>query len=188
MAKEQNVTWGKPFIGGAILIAPLGTSLPKDASSELDPAYKNMGYISEDGLTNENSPDSDVVKAWGGDAVLLVQNEKLDTFTCALIEAKNVDVLKLVYGETNVTGTLGEGIAIKANAKSLEPHVIVVDMILKGDTKKRIVIPNGQIKELGEITYNDSDPIGYETTIQAMPDADGNTHYEYILEKKESGK
>ena len=184
MANTENVSYGKPKVGGAIYSAPAGTVVPADAMTALSSTYyKNLGYVSEDGVKNENSPSTETVKAWGGDTVMTMQTEKPDTFSYTLIEALNVDVLKEVYGSENVSGTLATGITIRANNKTLPPHVLIVDMLLQ-NAIKRIVIPNGQVTEVGEIAYADADTIGYETTVQAMPYAlwNGDTHREYIIE------
>lgn len=176
----SNVTAAKPKVGGAIYAAPVGTTLPTDTATALDAAFKELGYVSDDGLTNSNTPESDVIKAWGGDIVLTLLTSKDDKFSFKLIEVLNLDVLKLVYGDTNVTGALATGISISANSKELEDHAIVIEMILKGGVVKRVVIPQAKVTDVGDITYSDSDAVGYDTTLQCYPDSSGNTHYEYI--------
>lgn len=184
MANVKNVSVGKPKKAGAISNAPLGTALPTDATTQLNEAFKNLGYVSEDGLTNENTPESDNILAWGGDEVLSYQTKKTDTYTFMLIESLNPDVLKAVYGSENVTGTLADGITVTANSDELDYSSWVVDMILRGNVLKRIVIPSAKITEIGEIVYSDEDAIGYKITLSATPDESGNTHYEYIKQQK----
>lgn len=176
----SNVTTGKPKIGGAIFWAPIGTTLPTDATTELDEAFTSLGYCSDDGVTNSAAPDTDTVKAWGGDTVMTTNSGREDTFQFTLIEAENVDVLKRVYNSDNVTGTLTEGVTVSVNSDDAEEGVWVIDTIMREDVARRIVIPDGSITDLGDITYNDSDAVGYEITVSCSPDASGNSHYEYM--------
>ena len=126
MSDAKKVTVSKPKVGGAVYRAPLGTTLPTDATTALNEAFKSLGYISEDGLTNSNSPESDSIPAWGGDKVLYYQTAKDDTFGFMLIEAMNEDVLKTVYGDKNVTGTLADGLTVKATANEAADSAWVV--------------------------------------------------------------
>lgn len=184
MNDAKNVSAGKPKITGAIHVAPSGTPLPVTPIEELDAAFKGLGYCSDAGLTNGTNLEVNKIKAWGGDTVLIIQSSKEDTYNFVLIEVKNVDVLKFVYGQSNVSGDLETGITIKVNNKDVDQVSIVIDMILSGNTLKRIVIPTASISEVGDVNYNDQDPIGYDTTVDCIPDEEGNTHYEYMIAAK----
>lgn len=188
MANNKNyVTAGKPKVGGAVYRAPIGTTLPTDATTALPAAFVCLGYCSEDGLKNNNSRSSDSIKAWGGDKVLNPQTEKTDEYKLTLIETLNPEVLKTVYGESNVTGDLDGGLTVKANAEELGEYIWAFETIHSGNVLKRQVLPSGKITNVDEVTYDDKSAVGYAVTIAAQPDAEGNTHYEYLIKQGASG-
>lgn len=177
----KKVSVGKPKVGGAVYRAPAGTVLPTDAKTDLDAAYKALGYISEDGMENEISIDADEIKAWGGDTVARPQKGKSQTFKFTLIQVLDTDVLQAVYNTDNVTGTLSTGVTVRVNTNEAEEAVYVFELILTDNVVKRIVVPCGKLSELGTITYKDDEAIGFETTITALP---GGPDFGYDMSKE----
>lgn len=177
---KNAVSTGKPKVAGSVYIGSSAAAAPADATTELGTGWTPLGYVGEDGVTNENSPETDSKKAWGGDIVLKLQSEKPDTFTFKLISSLDLDVLKAVYGDGNVTGTLADGITVTATGEELPEKQWVIDMVMRDNAVKRIYIPSGSISEIGEIVYKDDEEVGYELTIMAMPGSDGATHKEFI--------
>lgn len=108
-----NVSTGKPNVAGAVYVAPLTATLPTDATTALGADYTCLGYVSEDGLENANEMDVSDIKAWGGNIVYRSLTELTDNFSLALIESENADVLKNVYGDSNVTADLDGNLTVK---------------------------------------------------------------------------
>jgi hypothetical protein len=178
-----NVVAGKPLTTGGVLIAPLATALPTAASTAPDVAFTAAGYIGEDGVTEGTDRSTEKVKAWGGDIVKVLQTEFSATYQFTFLESLNANVLEAVYGDDNVTTTAatastGTLQAVKINSAIL-PHKSFIFEVKDGDAKVRIVVPDGQISEVGEVTYSDSDVVGYQVTVEAFQDASGNNAYKY---------
>lgn len=181
----SNVTAGKPAVSGAIYTALVsaGLTIPTDADTALASGYEHVGYISEDGLKRAQEISSESIKAWGGDVVMRTRTGKDTSFTFKMIEYLNGVVQKVIYGASNVTGTLSTGMAIKDKPSYEGEHrVWVIEQIMTGGVKCRMVIPDGVITAISEVTYADNDVSGYEVTVGTIPDANGVTVHEYLKE------
>lgn len=180
--KAKNVSTSSPKVTGAIYCAPLGTTLPTNAKTALNAAFKGVGYISEEGVTRSQSRSSNDIKEWGGGVVATVQTEYKESFKFKMIETLSDTVQKAVYGDTNVTGKLdGATTSMTVKHNALEPvaNVWVIDTVMLDGTLSRIVVPNAKITELGDLAYKKDTAIGYDVTLSAMLDASGNTSYDY---------
>lgn len=178
-----NVAVGKPKVTGGAYRAPLGTALPTDSTTALDVAFKGLGYVGENGVEFNPSRSTDKKKAWGGDIVKVLQTEYSETWSCTLIEYRNPEVQKTVFGDGNVTvtpatSTTGTLIAVKHNGDVLPRMEYVFEMV-EGTGSSRVILPNAQLTEVGSVTYSDEDIVAYEVTFEAFEDASGNNSYEY---------
>ncbi len=181
-----NVTAAKPKIGGGVWRAPIGTALPTDAATELAEAFESLGYISADGLTNTNFSEKETIQDWSGTTVFEAPKEKPDKFKFTLLESMSVPVLKVIYGDDNVSGDLETGLTIKANDDEHDDYVWVVEMV-QNNVLKRIVIPCASVSGIGDIVYVANKPVSYEVTISAKRDDAGQTHYDYMKKKTPEG-
>lgn len=177
----SNVSVGKPNAAGGIYAGSPDGTLPTDATTKLGTGFDGLGFVSEDGLTNSVEIDSENIVEWGGNTVLTIKTSRSETFAWTFIET-NALVLAEVYGPENVILGEGDALTVMHNAKDLPRRAYVFEILMTGNKVKRIVVPNGQITEVGDVVYVAGEPIGYEVTLACFPDAAGNTVYEYIAE------
>jgi hypothetical protein len=133
--------------------------------------FTDVGFISEEGITESESASSNNIKAWQGAAVVRkVQTEHDLTYKLTAMETSDA-VIALRYGN----GTAAS-YQIKGDVPGRKAFVIEV---IDGDTIMRGVIPNGEITEKGDRVFASANTIQYPMTITAYPDESGVKAYWY---------
>lgn len=157
---------------GAIFHAPTGTTLPTSATTALNAALKEVGYVGDEGVIEAQGTETAKIKAWqNGDTVRTKQTGHDLTYKFTMIET-NDETVGLFYGN---------GTRVSHAVKGTElPHEAYVVDVLDGDDTVRIVIPDGQVTERGEVVYKSDSAIAYPVTITCYPDATGVKAYKYV--------
>lgn len=178
-----KVAAAKPKIGGGLYKAPLGTTLPTDASAVLDAAFVSLGPISEDGIKPSRDTKTDKIKEWDGSTLANLLTDESRTFEVLLYGVFDADVQKFINGEDNVTVTpptssAGTKIAVTDKGGKPDQCVLVLEMV-HGGKKMRKVLPIADPVVTGEEPYAGSGLMGYTVEIEALKDESGSRAYEY---------
>lgn len=172
-------------VTGAVYVAPTGTTLATDATTALNAAFQDLGYIHEDGVTETQDTDISDIVAWqNGAKVRKVQTSHDLMYAFTMIETSAV-TLREFYGNFAAADSVAVGDpaddTVKVNGDQL-PRRSWVLSVIDGDHVLRVVIPDGQITERGDITYANGEAVGREVTITCFPDANENKAYIYLAE------
>ena len=187
MPKTNEVRIGAPDqkVTGAIKHAPIGTTLPSlssitPAAVTLDPAFVGDEYVSEDGLTLTPAMSTTDIKDWSGATVRKVLESFDGTLSWTMIST-NEDALDVAFGEDYVTtnaATATHGKQIQASLGAHLPDAQSWVFLMKdGDARIVILVPNGQVTEVGEVTFASNAAVGWNVTLSTYPDEDGECIY-----------
>lgn len=174
---QANVSSAKGVKGGYIFSAPEGSKLPTDIKTKLDPAFKCLGFISEDGYVESVNEDADDINDMNGDVMDSTNSKRVESAQLTLAEIK-AGTLKRQYGEKNVTDANGI-ISVKHNADSHDVFSYVLELVLKNGRRWRKVVPKGKSSELDDLTIASSELCQRALTMKYLTDEQGNTCYDY---------
>lgn len=177
-APDQKVT-------GAIKSAPLGTSLPSlssisKAGVTLDPVFKGNEYISEDGLTLTPTMNTSEIKDWSGATVRKILESFDGTLSWTMIST-NEGAMGVAFGIDHVTSnaaTDAHGNQLKVELGAHLPESRSWVFLMKdGDARIVILVPEGQVTEVAEVTFAANAAIGWQVTLSTYPDSNGQSIY-----------
>lgn len=181
---KSNVLVGTPdqLTTGAIAKAPIGTALPTDAVTALGSAFVAGGYVSEDGLKLTPSISTSDIRDWSGSLVRRIIQTFDGTLSWNMLQT-DAESLKVAFGEANVTATAatsshGNQLSVSLNA-TLPERASWAFSMKDGDHRIRVVVPDGQVTTVGEVSFTAGGAIVWPVTLSCYPDSSGNCIYIY---------
>lgn len=166
---KSKVLLGAPdqLTTGAIKFAPVGTTLPTSADAKPAAAFKDAGYVSEDGVSMSAEYNTTDIKDWSKTTIRTILDEFTGELSWQFMQT-DLETLQILFGEDNVVVN-GQTITVKMNA-SLPPRRSFIIDVKDGDNKVRIIAPDAQPSLDGEITFNASEVINFGVKLSCLRD------------------
>lgn len=176
----QNADLVEVAATGAVYMSTVGATAPTNATASWSTAWKELGYMNEDGVTENPSMDSEEIKAWQSGAVVrrVITGSGLE-FAFTAIET-NLQTLDLFYPGSTITAETGPPVETKIVIKLpvAVPKAFGFD-IVDGSKRTRIVVARAQLSERGEIQYVNGSPIAFPCTMNVEPNSSGELAIKY---------
>ncbi|QIS21258.1 hypothetical protein [Nocardia terpenica] len=150
----------------------------KDFTKSLTADLKmvSLGGLSEAGIINSQSRDVQKIKEFGGSVIAVPQSDYTETIKIELVEASNLDALRLIFGKDNIVEIKGTGananvtvaVEVRHSDKPLNEWILATETV-QGNKLRRQVVPKGQPTTVGDVSQVSNDIVKYDVTIEAFP-------------------
>jgi hypothetical protein len=148
---------------GGVWVAAKGTTGPTTLAAP-GVGFSEIGWISEDGISQERSQDATSFRAWqGGQVVRRKITNTEDTFSFQALETNAVTHGLMFRGQTPTIAT-GVATTVVQNQSVTDERAWVFDMV-DGTVTKRYVIPSGAYELSGTIVARNDEMTVHEFTV-----------------------
>ena len=162
-------------VTGRIDVASVDADAPRDMSNLDKATHTNLGYISDDGVTENRDEDNEEFVPWQENSAIRQE-----------ITKSVVSFEFTLWQSTAATAGFYYGVALSDMRKNADGSVYfeesgkpdlkrnqVVLTVVDGDKARRIVLANAQVTERQEINYKSDEMIGYGVTVTGYPGPEG---------------
>ena len=152
--------------GAGVWFAPLGTDLPTDVATPLDPKFYTVGYVSDDGITIGSDVSQDDLFAWQSvSPIRSIVGSRTFTFEFTMVETTK-ETLELYF---DTTGTSTEdGITIPVPDVPEAKRYCAVLEGKDGSKTTRLVWGSVTLSDAGEVNWKRTELMGWPVTMQVL--------------------
>lgn len=162
---------------GGLFIAPFGTELPEDVDEPLDPAFKNFGFVSDDGVSIKIDGSTQPIEVWGGDEIGALRDKFSIEYSMKLFQVLSPEISAALFGEDAVatapaSALQGNRMRVLMTNKLPPKCSLVLDAVFE-DKLIRHVAEVAQLSDLGDITLVHNAPMAFEPTFRVFKGSNG---------------
>ena len=166
-----DVNLGTGRASGYFYHAPKDTVLPASPLAELAEAWKEVGYVAEDGITWATGRSSEPLKDWANKIRRQLQTEPTGTVAVPIIST-TAEVLKTIFGASNVVETAasqthGKLVAVEVAEGVVSEEEAFLFIMKDGNDAMMLGTTAGVITALDDISFAPGSPITWNATVSA---------------------
>lgn len=163
--------------GADLYVGDLGATAPTDTTTAWGNDWDALGLLSEDGFTFGRDQSVAEHYAWGSILVRTSKSKHKRTFKATVLEDTAI-----VFGLVNPGSEyedLGGGVTERTIKVPSGQDLRAFGLEIRdGDITSRIVVPRGEVIEVGELKYGPDEMATRELTVNIYPDDDSIWYYE----------
>ena len=168
---SNNVNLGVGYASGYFYHAAKDTALPASPLTTLAEAWKEVGYVAQDGITWHNGRTSTPLKDWANKIRRLLQDDSTCTVEVPIIST-TAEVMKTLFGSSNVTAAAASTTHGALTSVDVEEGVVSDEeaflFIMKdGDDALMLGTTCGIITDVADVTFAPGEAITWTATVSA---------------------